>query len=86
MSILSISSAMVMDSGNYTCSLPSSDLLDEVEVSLQPGDHIQQLRPSSSSYTVIADPYSIVIVMVCSLYSLLLFSSVYTTVAGLRER
>ena len=63
MSTLSISSAMVFDSGNYSCSLPDYHLSDEVEVSVQSGDHFEQLRPSSSSYTETADPCNIVIVM-----------------------
>jgi hypothetical protein len=72
-STLSISSAMVMDSGNYSCSLPSSDLSDEVEVSVQLGDHFQQLKPSSSCNIEIVDPYNIVIVMV--VYSLITYRS-----------
>ena len=68
-STLSISSAMVMDSGNYSCSLPDSDLSDEAEVSVQLGDHFQQLKPSSSSCNIeIVDHYNIVIVMM--VYSL----------------
>ena len=51
MSILSISSSMVMDSGNYTCSLGNSTLSDTVDVSVVPGDMIQQLRPGYTSDT-----------------------------------
>ena len=73
-STLSISSAMVLDSGNYSCSLPDYVLSDEVEVSVQLGDHFQQLKPSSVSTVETADPCNIVIVMVIvmvvySLYS-----------------
>ena len=64
---------MVMDTGNYFCSLPDYHLSDEVEVSVQSGDHFQQLRPSSSSTAETADPCNIVIVMlVYSLYSQLI--------------
>ena len=72
-SSLSISSAMVMDSGNYSCSLPDSLLSDEVEVSVQQGDHFQQLRPSSLSTRDKEESCNIVIVMVVnSLYNLLI--------------
>ena len=74
-STLAISSAMVMDSGNYSCSLPDSLLSDEVEVSVQSGDHLQQLRPSSLSTRDTGESCNIVTVMVVySLYRQLRFS------------
>ena len=65
-STLSISSCMGMDSGNYSCSLPNSTLSDVVEVSVQQGDHLQQLRPpdtldtSATSDAVTVGPLSAV--------------------------
>ena len=74
-STLSISSAMVMDSGNYSCSLPEYHLSDEVEVSVQQGDHLQQLRPSSTSTRETEESCNIMIVIVVYiLYSQLITS------------
>ena len=67
MSILSISSSMVLDSGNYTCSLGNSTLSDTVGVSVQPGDKIQQLRPGYTSDTHIAHHASAVILAILNL-------------------
>ena len=62
---------MVMDSGNYSCSMPNSALSDIVEVSVQQGDHFQQLRPSDSSATVIVsqDSYMVrvIVIVLCLL-------------------
>ena len=72
MSTLSISSCMGMDSGNYSCSLPNSTLSDVVEVSVQQGDHFQQLRPPDTSGTVTVGPqctvFGTVIAMLCTQY------------------
>ena len=70
-SILSISSSMVMDSGNYTCSLANSTLSDTVHVSVQLGDHFQQLRPSDTS-GIVTSVTNIAVIVVGVSYLLLI--------------